>query len=48
MKGLPPKEISCELERKGDTYGYGEFIGTDHKAHQGIEKWPFYVPMKKP
>jgi hypothetical protein len=38
MKGLSPKEISLELERKGDTYGYGEFIGTDHKAHQGIEK----------
>lgn len=48
VKGLSPKEIRRELERKDDTYGYGEFIGTDHKAHQGIEKWPFYAPMKKP
>lgn len=35
------------LERLGNQYGFGSFIGTDGKPHVGIEKMPFFTTLSR-
>ena len=34
-----------DLDRKGYRYGYGSYVGTDGKAHVGVERLPFVTSL---
>jgi hypothetical protein len=44
--GLSSKERGKYLDRLGNTYGYGSYVGKDGSVHVGIEKDPFVRRMK--
>lgn len=35
------------VQHIGHKYGFGSFIGTDRKAHVGVERQPFFVKLRK-
>ncbi|KAB2578245.1 hypothetical protein DBV05_g3192 [Lasiodiplodia theobromae] len=35
------------VQQMGHKYGFGSFIGTDRKAHIGIERQPFFTKLRK-
>lgn len=43
--GMPVKQLNTHMENLDDRYGFGTFIGTDGRAHVGIEKYPFVAPL---
>ncbi|QDS69130.1 hypothetical protein FKW77_010376 [Venturia effusa] len=43
--GMSSKELNTHMKRSNDRFGFGTFIGTDGKAHIGIEKYPFLAPL---
>ena len=40
-----PDEKEAALKLKNYLYGYGRFVGLDHKLHVGIERAPYYSPL---
>jgi hypothetical protein len=44
---LSSKERARRLEKLDDRYGFGTFMGTDGKAHVGIEKHPFLATLTR-
>jgi hypothetical protein len=44
--GLSNKERARHLEKLGNTYGYGSYVGKDGSVHVGIEKDPFVRRIK--
>jgi hypothetical protein len=44
--GLSAKEREEYVEKLGNTYGYGSYLGEDGSVHVGIEKDPFVWRMK--
>ncbi len=41
-----PQEKEMALKSKQYLYGYGKFVGLDHKPHVGIEQAPYYTPLE--
>ncbi len=41
-----PQEMETALKSKNYLYGYGKFVGMDHKPHVGIERAPYYTSLK--
>lgn len=41
-----PQEKEMALKSKQYLYGYGKFVGLDHKPHVGIERAPYYTPLE--
>jgi hypothetical protein len=44
---LSSKERAKQLKKLDDRYGFGTFMGTDGKAHVGIEKHPFLATLTR-
>jgi hypothetical protein len=44
--GMSAKEREEYLEKLGNTYGYGSYVGEDGSVHVGIEKDPLVRRMK--
>ncbi|EON63051.1 hypothetical protein W97_02278 [Coniosporium apollinis CBS 100218] len=48
MEGTAPmsvKERNAYVERMDHRYGFGPFVGTDGRAHTGIERQPFFAQL---
>lgn len=45
--GLSQDKLREHVNKLDDRYGFGTFVGTDGKAHVGIEKYPFLAPLTK-
>ncbi|KAJ9659540.1 hypothetical protein H2201_007289 [Coniosporium apollinis] len=42
---MPVKERNAYVERMDHRYGFGPFVGTDGRAHTGIERQPFFTTL---
>ncbi|GME60483.1 uncharacterized protein LTHEOB_6226 [Neofusicoccum parvum] len=44
---MPAGTRNQHVEQMGYKYGFGSFIGTDRRAHIGIERQPFFTKLRK-
>ncbi|KAL1625772.1 hypothetical protein SLS54_003244 [Diplodia seriata] len=47
MSAMSAGSRNQQVQQMGHKYGFGSFIGTDRKAHIGIERQPFFTRLRK-
>ena len=45
-QSLRPEEMETVLKKKSYRYGYGRFVGLDHKPHVEIARVPHHTPLE--
>lgn len=44
---MTDRHLRDHVQKLGDRYGFGTFVGTDNETHIGVEKHPFLAPLMK-